>query len=188
MARRTRKELNLINKRLKGGDIMGISLKQIERSVLIAKEYGAKRLILFGSALDSPEQANDLDLACDGIEGWALFEFGGRLEEELNIPVDIVPLKPPTGFSRMHGSRGAEGRWGENGRPGADGLHGQAPLVRADAGFVAVNVYLPLLHADNANCPQILRTSPNYKRRNSRCRWKKPCYCCINENVNKMHG
>ena len=85
---------------------MGISLKQIEISVLIAKEYGAKRLILFGSALDNPEQANDLDIACDGIEGWALFEFGGRLEEELNIPIDIVPLKPPTRFSKYIEARG----------------------------------------------------------------------------------
>ena len=49
--------------------------------------------------------------------------------------------------------QGRRGAMGENGRPGADGRHGQAPFVHADAGFVAVNVYLPLLHADNANCP-----------------------------------
>ena len=79
---------------------MGIRADQIERSVLLAKEYGAKRLILFGSALDNPDEARDVDLACDGIEGWKLFEFGGRLEEELNLSVDIIPLTPATPFSR----------------------------------------------------------------------------------------
>jgi len=33
------------------------------------------------------------------------------------------------------------------------GWHGQAPLVRAESGFVVANAYSPLLHADNANCP-----------------------------------
>jgi len=33
------------------------------------------------------------------------------------------------------------------------GWHGQAPLVRADAEFVVANVYSPLLHTGNANCP-----------------------------------
>jgi len=79
---------------------MGIRADQIEKSVLLAKEYGAKRLILFGSALENPDEARDIDLACDGIEGWRLFEFGGRLEEELNISVDIISLTPPTLFSR----------------------------------------------------------------------------------------
>lgn len=79
---------------------MGIRTDQIEKSVLLAKEYGVKRLILFGSALENPDEARDIDLACDGIEGWRLFEFGGRLEEELNLSVDIIPLTPSTPFSR----------------------------------------------------------------------------------------
>ena len=33
------------------------------------------------------------------------------------------------------------------------GWHGQAPLVRVESEFVVANVYSPLLHADNANCP-----------------------------------
>ncbi|HLG29421.1 MAG TPA: nucleotidyltransferase domain-containing protein [Candidatus Brocadiales bacterium] len=85
---------------------MGITEKQIEKSVAIAKAYGVKRLILFGSALEEPERARDIDLACDGIDGWKLFEFGGRLEEELHLPVDIVPLNPPTRFSRYIEARG----------------------------------------------------------------------------------
>lgn len=85
---------------------MGISTKQIEKSVKIAKEYGAKRLIIFGTALENPEQARDLDLACDGIDGWKLFEFGDRLEAELQMSVDIIPLNPPTRFSRYIEAKG----------------------------------------------------------------------------------
>jgi len=73
---------------------MGVGADQIEKSVLLVKEYGAKRLILFGSTLENPDEARDIDLACDGTEGWRLFEFGVRLEEELNISVDIISLPP----------------------------------------------------------------------------------------------
>ena len=85
---------------------MAVSEQHIEKSIAVAKEYGINRLILFGSALEQPEQARDIDLACDGLEGWKLFEFAGRLEDELNILVDIVPLSPPTPFSRYIESKG----------------------------------------------------------------------------------
>jgi len=79
---------------------MGINQDQIKRCITLAKEYGVKKLILFGSALDEPEEARDLDLACDGLPGWKIFEFGARVEEELHTPVDIIPLSPETPFSR----------------------------------------------------------------------------------------
>ena len=85
---------------------MAVSEQHIEKSIAVAKEYGISRLILFGSALEQPEQARDIDLACDGLEGLKLFEFAGRLEDELNILVDIVPLSPPTPFSRYIESKG----------------------------------------------------------------------------------
>ena len=85
---------------------MGISAKQIDRAVTLAKEYGAKRLILFGSSLDNPELAKDLDIACDGIKGWKLYELAARLEDELHVLVDIVSLAPPTRFSRYIESKG----------------------------------------------------------------------------------
>ncbi len=85
---------------------MGIQRSQIERAIAIARSYGATRLILFGSALESPDQAQDLDLACDGIQGWKLYELGARLEEELRVPVDLVPLSPPNSFTRRIEQRG----------------------------------------------------------------------------------
>lgn len=79
---------------------MGVLPSHIQRAVEIARAYGATRLILFGSALEAPEQARDLDLACDGVRGWKLYELGARLEEELRVPVDLVPLSPSTPFTK----------------------------------------------------------------------------------------
>jgi uncharacterized protein len=85
---------------------MAVSEAQFERIKELAKAYGATRLILFGSAVDNPDEARDIDLACDGVQGWKLFEFAARLEEELHAPLDIIPLSPPTRFTRHIEKRG----------------------------------------------------------------------------------
>jgi len=85
---------------------MAIRQEQLDQAVALAKAYGATRLILFGSAASTPEQARDLDLACDGVAGWKFYELGARLEEELKIPLDLVPLSPPNRFTRIIERRG----------------------------------------------------------------------------------
>jgi len=84
---------------------MKINRNQMNR-IIELKDYGAKRLILFGSYLTNPDEAQDLDLACDGINGWKIYEFGGRLENELRIPIDVVPLSPKSRFTRLIEQRG----------------------------------------------------------------------------------
>ena len=79
---------------------------QIQKAIDMAQDYGATRLILFGSALKAPAQARDLDLACDGIAGWKLYELAARLEEELGALVDLVPLAPATRFTRWIETQG----------------------------------------------------------------------------------
>jgi predicted nucleotidyltransferase len=85
---------------------MTIQQEQLNRAIEIAETFGATRLILFGSAATDPEQANDIDLACDGVAGWKIFEFGARLEEELKMPLDLIPLSPPNRFTRIIERRG----------------------------------------------------------------------------------
>lgn len=85
---------------------MTIQQEQLERAIEIAETFGATRLILFGSAVTDPKQAKDIDLACDGVSGWKIFELGARLEEELKIPLDLVPLSPPNRFTRIIERRG----------------------------------------------------------------------------------
>ena len=85
---------------------MTIQQEQLDRAIEIAETFGATRLILFGSAATDAEQAKDIDLACDGVTGWKIFELGARLEEELKMPLDLVPLSPPNRFTRIIERRG----------------------------------------------------------------------------------
>lgn len=85
---------------------MAINPADIKRIISLAKSYGATSIILFGSAAENPGEARDLDLAFDGVPGWKLFELGARLEEELNVPLDVVSLNPPTRFTRLIETKG----------------------------------------------------------------------------------
>ena len=85
---------------------MPITQSQIEKIVSLSKSYGATRLILFGSAIETPAQARDIDIACDGVAGWKLYELAARLEEELHAPLDLVPLSPPSRFTKHIESKG----------------------------------------------------------------------------------
>ena len=85
---------------------MAIQQEHIDKVISLARSYGATRLILFGSAAERPEEARDLDLACDGLSGWNLFEFGARLEDELGILLDVVSLSPSNRFTRYIENKG----------------------------------------------------------------------------------
>lgn len=85
---------------------MAVSQVQIDKIVALARAYGATRLILFGSAAEMPKEARDIDLACEGVEGWKLYEFAAKLEEELETNLDIVPLSPPTRFTKHIEAKG----------------------------------------------------------------------------------
>ena len=79
---------------------MAFDPSKIDKIVQLAKTYGATRLILFGSAIDTPQTARDIDIACDGVSGWKLFELAAKIEDELDIPLDIVPLTPASRFTK----------------------------------------------------------------------------------------
>ncbi len=72
----------------------------------LAKEYGGTRLILFGSILHNPSKARDIDLACDGISGWKLYEFAAKLEDELRMTFDVIPLSPSNRFTKYVEKKG----------------------------------------------------------------------------------
>jgi uncharacterized protein len=59
---------------------MGVTQAHINKAIMLAKEYGATRLILFGSALSDPKNARDLDLAVDGVPGLSVFTLAGEME------------------------------------------------------------------------------------------------------------
>jgi len=85
---------------------MAIGQPQLQKIINLARAYGAVRLILFGSSVETPDHARDIDLACDGVPGWKLYELAARLEEELHAPLDIISLSPPSRFTRLIERRG----------------------------------------------------------------------------------
>lgn len=85
---------------------MSVPHDLVERCAAAARDFGARRLILFGSALESPDTARDVDLACEGVEGWDVLRLGARLEEELGVNVDLVPMSPDDRFSQHVARRG----------------------------------------------------------------------------------
>lgn len=97
---------NILERRKQEKATLAIQQEQIDRAVKIAKSFGATRLILFGSAVQGLDQARDLDLACDGVEGWKLYELGAQLEDSLRIPIDLIPLTPPTRLTRLIEAQG----------------------------------------------------------------------------------
>ena len=64
---------------------MPVTEEHIETAKAVARRYGATRMVVFGSAVDDPEHARDLDLA---IEGGDLRARGGR--EETHLVLDYL--------------------------------------------------------------------------------------------------
>lgn len=77
---------------------MAITKEQINIAIELAKDFGATKILLFGSALNDPINANDLDLGIEGIEPSQFFLFGATLEDIIMKTVDIVPLESNSSF------------------------------------------------------------------------------------------
>jgi hypothetical protein len=84
---------------------MRVTQHHLDTIVKWAKHYGARKVILFGSALETPDDANDIDIACD-MKGLGIFAFAGKIEEELHVPIDVVPLTPRNYFVELVEERG----------------------------------------------------------------------------------
>lgn len=85
---------------------MPLTTVDLQRAVEIARDFGATKLILFGSFLEDPATARDLDLAVDGVPGWKFFELAARLEEALHVPLDLIPLSADTPLTRRVEAQG----------------------------------------------------------------------------------
>lgn len=85
---------------------MPASEQQLKRTVAVLRRHGATRVVLFGSAMASPENAQDLDVACSGLSPKEYLRAVGDLMDELNVPVDLVDLSDRTPFTRMIEEKG----------------------------------------------------------------------------------
>lgn len=64
-----------------------------------AARYGVRRILLFGSALESDSGYADIDIAVDGLAPHLFFKFYGELIRGLDKPVDVVDLEDRTPFT-----------------------------------------------------------------------------------------
>jgi predicted nucleotidyltransferase len=83
-----------------------VSKEQISKCVEIAKRYGIRKLVLFGSAYENPEQAKDIDLLASGVNSSSFFAMGTDMEKETGVRVDLIPMEPETRFVRYNLSYG----------------------------------------------------------------------------------
>lgn len=67
-----------------------MSSDQIQKAVDVLVSFGAKKVILFGSMLDMPESARDLDLAAEGIPLSKILDADLALNEVFDLPVDLL--------------------------------------------------------------------------------------------------
>jgi predicted nucleotidyltransferase len=77
---------------------MAITKEAIDKAVEISKKLGASKIVLFGSSVDDPSSANDMDLAVSGLNGWDIIRLAARLEDELKLNVDVISLEPQNKF------------------------------------------------------------------------------------------
>lgn len=79
---------------------MAVTNEHISKAIDLSKMYNVTQLILFGSSLENLSRANDLDLAVSGVDGWKFFELSARLEEELELNIDLIPLDDNSKLSK----------------------------------------------------------------------------------------
>ena len=67
----------------------------------IARRYNVGAVLLFGSGAKAKRQADDIDLAVEGIAPEQFFSFYGDLIFGLSKPVDLIDLSRDTKFNRL---------------------------------------------------------------------------------------
>ena len=90
-----RARLNKENRELEDRRVRAFG-KAKECAEVLKKEFGAKRVILYGSALhpDTSTRHSDIDLAVEGVKDSEIFYAGARVEAVAeDIFVDLTPLE-----------------------------------------------------------------------------------------------
>jgi predicted nucleotidyltransferase len=64
----------------------------------VCRKYGVKRVLLFGSSLDTTREARDIDLAVEGLAPQDFFAFYGDLMFAVSKPIDLVNLSGQSKF------------------------------------------------------------------------------------------
>jgi predicted nucleotidyltransferase len=69
---------------------MAVNLEKLPRVVDALVRMGATKVVLFGSALEQPARANDVDLAVEGIPPERILDADVAVMDILQEPFDLV--------------------------------------------------------------------------------------------------
>lgn len=69
---------------------MVMSEEKIQNAVQLLRSFGAKRVLLFGSCVHTPEKSRDIDLAVDGIPFERLGAADVAVYRLLRMPFDLI--------------------------------------------------------------------------------------------------
>jgi predicted nucleotidyltransferase len=75
-----------------------VSQNDLETIKQLSSKFHARKVVLFGSSVGSEHQANDIDLAVEGVAPEDYYRYCGELMMSLTKPVDIVDLSVPCKF------------------------------------------------------------------------------------------
>lgn len=78
-----------------------ISDKDKKAIIDLAEKYKITRLLLFGSSLDSKREANDIDLAVEGLSENLFFKFYSELIFNLSKPIDLIDIDKESRFKEV---------------------------------------------------------------------------------------
>ncbi|MCJ7578426.1 MAG: nucleotidyltransferase domain-containing protein [candidate division Zixibacteria bacterium] len=66
--------------------------KELAKIVDISREFGARKVLLFGSCLSDMKSARDIDIAVSGIKPRDFFKFYGKVSMFVDDEVDLIDL------------------------------------------------------------------------------------------------
>lgn len=87
-----------------GGGYVGNTIPESDRLLIgqLARKYGVRQVLAFGSAATGEPNPHDIDLAVEGLAPAQFFGFYGELLCALSLlPVDRVDLSQSGGFSDL---------------------------------------------------------------------------------------
>lgn len=67
--------------------------EEIKSIVALSKESGAKKVLLFGSCADKPEEARDIDVTVSGVPPESFFDLYGKILAVVKDDVDLLPFE-----------------------------------------------------------------------------------------------
>jgi predicted nucleotidyltransferase len=74
---------------------MSVTDFHLEKIIERAKFCGVRRVVLFGGALEHPEDTEDIDIAVDAPD---FLGFAVDLDAHLSCSVDVIPIQYGTPF------------------------------------------------------------------------------------------